>query len=118
MGAARKAIARLLRKVESGDPIHITRRGRAVAVLLSEAEYARFQRVTGRSKNFWEQVKEMRVASSFEAVGWDQDMLSELRPESELSVQRTLIHGEPRKRKPTIATNRGFSLPTNLTLSY
>lgn len=79
---AKNHFTRLLRRVESGHPVHITRRGRAVAVLLSEAQYARFQRV-GKSKNFWEQVKEMRAAPSFEAVDWDQDMLSELRSETD-----------------------------------
>jgi len=36
---AKNQLPSLLRKAESGEPIRITRRGRAVAVILSLAEY-------------------------------------------------------------------------------
>ncbi|MGB0723194.1 MAG: type II toxin-antitoxin system Phd/YefM family antitoxin [Gammaproteobacteria bacterium] len=38
---AKNQLPRLLKQAEAGEPVHITRRGRAVAVLLSESEFAR-----------------------------------------------------------------------------
>ena len=75
---AKTHLARLLHQVESGEPVHITRRGRAVAVLVSETEYARLQQ-SAHSKNFWEQIEEMRAAPSFQAVDWNHEKLTELR---------------------------------------
>ena len=37
---AKNHLPRLLHQAEAGTPVHITRRGKAVAVLLSESEYA------------------------------------------------------------------------------
>ena len=78
---AKAHLARLLHEVESGEPVHITRRGRAVAVLVSEAEYARLQR-SADSKNFWEQIEEMRAEPAFEAIDWSREELAELRAKS------------------------------------
>lgn len=38
---AKSNFAQLVHQAEAGQPVHITRRGRAVAVLLSEADFAR-----------------------------------------------------------------------------
>lgn len=38
---AKNHLPRLVQQAETGSAVHITRRGRAVAVLLSEREYAR-----------------------------------------------------------------------------
>ena len=38
---ARNHLPRLIHQAEHGEPIHITRHGRPVAVLLAEREYAR-----------------------------------------------------------------------------
>lgn len=38
---AKTHLTRLLQQVEAGEPVQITRRGRPVAVLLSQAEYQR-----------------------------------------------------------------------------
>lgn len=78
---AKTHLTRLLHEVESGEPVHITRRGRAVAVLVSEAEYARLQQ-SADSKNFWEQIDEMRAEPSFEAIDWPPEELAELRAKS------------------------------------
>lgn len=78
---AKTHLARLLHEVESGEPVHITRRGRAVAVLVSEAEYASLQR-SADSKNFWEQIEEMRAEPSFEAIDWSREELAGLRAKS------------------------------------
>ena len=37
---AKNYLPRLIHQAEAGTPVHITRRGKAVAVLLSENEYA------------------------------------------------------------------------------
>jgi prevent-host-death family protein len=50
---AKNQLTRLIHQAERGDAVHITRRGRPVAVLLSEAEYARLRRATTRP-TFWE----------------------------------------------------------------
>ena len=78
---AKTHLARLLHEVESGEPVHITRRGRAVAVLVSEAEYASLQR-SARSKSFWEQIEDMRAEPSFEAIDWSPEELAGLRAKS------------------------------------
>lgn len=78
---AKAHLARLLHDVESGEPVHITRRGRAVAVLVSETEYARLQQ-SADSKNFWAQIEEMRADSSFEAIDYSPEELAELRAKS------------------------------------
>lgn len=75
---AKTHLTRLLHQVESGEPVHITRRGRAVAVLVSETEYARLQQ-SAQSKNFWEQIEEMRAVPSFQAVEWTHEELTDLR---------------------------------------
>ena len=75
---AKAHLTSLLHQVETGTPVHITRRGHAVAVLLSETEYARLQR-RAQSKNFWQQIEEMRADPEFEAVDWSQDELGGLR---------------------------------------
>ena len=41
---AKNQLSRLVQQVERGEPIELTRRGKAVAVVLSEAEYRRLQR--------------------------------------------------------------------------
>ncbi len=47
----------------------VTRRGKAVAVLLSEDEYARFRQ--GQvPDNFWDLIVEMRSDPAFEPVDW------------------------------------------------
>lgn len=41
---AKIQLTRLIHRAESGETAHITRRGKPVAVLLSEDEYARLRR--------------------------------------------------------------------------
>ncbi len=62
-------LTRFIYEVESGEHVHITRRGRPVAVLLSEDEYARLRQ--GREqRNFWDLIVEMRSDPEFEPVDW------------------------------------------------
>ncbi len=64
---AKAHLTRLLHQVEAGEAVHITRHGHAVAVLLSEAEYERLRK-TAQTRNFWEQIQEMRADPAFEGV--------------------------------------------------
>ena len=45
---AKNQLTRLIYQAECGQAVHMTRCGRAVAVLLSEAEYARLSRGSAR----------------------------------------------------------------------
>ena len=56
---ARTHLTRLLRQVEAGGPVQITRRGKPVAVLLSQADY---QRLAQPRRSFTEFVREWRAA--------------------------------------------------------
>lgn len=55
---ARDHLTSLVHEVEMGDPITLTRRGKPVAVLVSEVEYAR---LTGGKKGFWTAMQEWRA---------------------------------------------------------
>lgn len=66
---AKTHLTRLIHQAEGGEPVHITRRGKPVAVLLSEAEYARLRE--GREqRTFWDLIVEMRSDPDFEPVDW------------------------------------------------
>jgi len=64
---AKNQLTRLIHQAERGEAVHITRRGRPVAVLLSEAEYERLSRASPRF-TFWEAIQAMRAAPDFEPV--------------------------------------------------
>jgi prevent-host-death family protein len=64
---ARTRLTRLIYQAERGDAAHITRRGRPVAVLLSEAEYGRLSRGADRP-TFWDAIREMRADPEFEPI--------------------------------------------------
>jgi prevent-host-death family protein len=64
---AKNHLTRLIHQAEAGEPVHITRRGKPVAVLLFAREYARMrQQLEGRG--FWSLVEEMRAEPGFTAV--------------------------------------------------
>ena len=64
---AKNNLPMLIHRAESGAAIHITRRGKPVAVLLSEAQYARLT-LTREQPSFWEHIVEMRAKPDFEPV--------------------------------------------------
>ena len=69
---AKSQLTRLISQAELGEAVHITRRGKPVAVLVSESEYARLrQGETPRS--FWEEIVEMRGDPAFEPIEWSLD---------------------------------------------
>ena len=66
---AKNQLTRLIHQAERGEPVHLTRRGKPVAVLLSEDEYARL--CQGQSqRNFWDLIVEMRSSPDFEPIDW------------------------------------------------
>jgi len=66
---AQSQLTRLIHQAERGEAVHITRRGKPVAVLLSEDEYARL-RQGQKQHNFWDLIVEMRSDPAFEPVDW------------------------------------------------
>jgi prevent-host-death family protein len=66
---AKNQLTRLIHKAERGEAVHITRRGKPVAVLLSEEEYACLRQGRGQ-RNFWDLITEMRIDPAFEPVDW------------------------------------------------
>jgi len=58
--------------------VHITRRGKSVAVLLSEDEYIRLNQ--GKEKHsFWDLIVEMRSDPKFEPIDWTQEEIDSWR---------------------------------------
>ena len=66
---AKNHLTRLIHEAEGGEHVHITRRGKPVAVLLSEDEYARFRQGQAHG-NFWDLIVKMRSDPEFEPVDW------------------------------------------------
>lgn len=69
---AKTQLTRLIHQAERGEAVHITRRGKPVAVLLSEDEYARL-RQGQEQRNFWDLIADMRADPAFEPVDWSQE---------------------------------------------
>lgn len=62
---AKNALTRLIYEVERGEAVHITRRGKPVAVLVSEDAYDRL--TSGeQKKDFWQAMQEWRAQTSFD----------------------------------------------------
>jgi prevent-host-death family protein len=71
---AKTQLTRLIHQAERGETVHITRRGKPVAVLLSEDEYARLREAQERAQpDFWDLVTEMRADPAFQPVDWSQE---------------------------------------------
>lgn len=75
---AKTQLTRLIHLAERGEAVHITRRGKPVAVLLSEDEYARLRRGQAQ-RNFWDLITEMRADPGFEPVDWSKEEVDSLR---------------------------------------
>jgi prevent-host-death family protein len=69
---AKTQLTRLIHQAERGEAVHITRRGKPVAVLLSEDEYARL-RQGQEQRNFGDLIAEMRSDSGFEPIDWSKE---------------------------------------------
>ena len=62
---ARNTLTRLIRKAEDGEPVHITRHGKPVAVLVSRDEYERLESGEPK-KDFWEALEDWRAQAGFD----------------------------------------------------
>jgi prevent-host-death family protein len=62
---ARNSLTRLIQAAEQGQTVHITRRGKPVAVLVSEEEYTRLKAGTPQ-KDFWQTLQEWREQADFD----------------------------------------------------
>lgn len=74
---ARDHLAAIVHDAESGTPVRITRRGRPVAVLLSDAQFGRLQK---NRPPFWDAVQAFRDsldARDLDAAG---EALRDMRP--------------------------------------
>ena len=65
---ARQNLAAIVHEVEKGGPVEVTRRGEAVAMLVSVEDYRRM--AEGR-RGFWEALQEFRKTTDLEALGLD-----------------------------------------------
>lgn len=62
---AKNALTRLIYEAERGEPVHITRRGKPVAVIVSEAVYERLKS-GAREKDVWQAIQEWRAQTRFD----------------------------------------------------
>lgn len=69
ISAARARLPLLLRELEHGPPIQLTRHGRPVAVLLSVADYERL--ASGRT-DLWSSIEEFRASYDARQVDADE----------------------------------------------
>ena len=65
---AKDQLPRLVHEAEAGTPVEITRRGRAVAVLLSAEVY---ERLTIRPGSLWQGIRELRATYAADLSGDD-----------------------------------------------
>ena len=68
-----------VRAAESGEPVTLTRRGRPVAVIVSEAEY---RRLAGPGGDFWTALQEFRAIFDNERDGIEPECWESLRDSS------------------------------------
>lgn len=63
---AKNQLPRMVHEAETGAAVHITRHGKPVAVLISEAEYARLRAAGQGQKSVWETMRDWRGATGFD----------------------------------------------------
>ena len=62
---ARNALTQLIHEAEGGKVVHITRRGKSVAVLVSREEYDRLESQDSK-RDFWQAIEDWRAQASFD----------------------------------------------------
>ena len=62
---ARNALTRLVHEAEGGEVVHITRRGRPVAVLVSREEYDRLENRNAK-RDIWQAIEDWRTQANFD----------------------------------------------------
>ncbi|PSP25738.1 MAG: type II toxin-antitoxin system Phd/YefM family antitoxin [Cyanobacteria bacterium SW_4_48_29] len=73
---ARDHFSEIVRSVETGEPVKLTRHGKTVVVMVSEQE---FERLKGQQKNFWEALRRYRQEVD---LNFDSNPLEEVRTQS------------------------------------
>jgi prevent-host-death family protein len=73
---AKNSLTALVHQAEAGKPVRLTRRGRPVAVLLSEDAYRRLQSGQGERRDLWEFVESWRASLP---GGWEGLSAEEIR---------------------------------------
>ena len=81
---ARQDLAAIIHEAETSGPIQFTRRGKGVAVLLSQADY---EQLTSRRQDFWEAYQAFRALPDFADVDVDPEifMVRETSPGRDVS---------------------------------
>ena len=62
---ARNTLTRLIHEAESGEVVHITRRGKSIAVLVSREEYDRLESADSK-RDIWQAIEDWRSQASFD----------------------------------------------------
>ncbi len=70
---ARQDLAAIIHEAETGGPIQFTRRGKGVAVLLSQVDY---DRLTAGRTDFWEAYEAFRALPEFADVDIDPEIFT------------------------------------------
>lgn len=70
---ARHDLAAIVHEAETNGPIQFTRRGKSVAVLLSQADY---ERLTLQRTDFWEAYEAFRAMPEFADVDIDPEIFN------------------------------------------
>lgn len=76
---ARDRFSEVVRRAERGEPVTLTRRGRSVAVLMSEREFARLH---GRQPSFWDRLSAFRRKENLDREGIDPETFDDVRDTS------------------------------------
>lgn len=66
---AKTHLTQLIQRAERGEAIRITRRGKPVAVLVSEDAYLSLCQ-GGEPPSFWDQIQAMRADPGFQPIDW------------------------------------------------
>jgi prevent-host-death family protein len=70
---ARQDLAAIVHEAETSGPIQFTRRGKSVAVLLSQADY---EKLTGERISFWDAYQAFRAEHDLEALDIDPEIFN------------------------------------------
>lgn len=73
---ARNSLSQIIHTVEGGKQVRLTRRGKSVAVLISEHEY---QHMTGQRKGFWDALQAFRQTHELRRLGIGADVFNKTR---------------------------------------
>ena len=76
---AKNQLPELVRKAEKGKPIRLTRRGKPVAVLLSDRDYQSLQEKKG---DLWAAIKRFRAKADYKGVELTDDEIDSWRDRS------------------------------------